>query len=127
MKNQDPTSNTDPNEYINQLVQVNSLEQLIDVNQNLVTGLGISSSSSSSSAAGSGVASDVTGQGSSHGYAAAQKTSGLAASQLSSVGVNATDNTAAATAAAFKRAPGSLSIPEANASAQRVAHSLNGQ
>ena len=25
MKNQDPTANTDPNEYINQLVQVNSL------------------------------------------------------------------------------------------------------
>jgi flagellar basal-body rod modification protein FlgD len=35
MKNQDPTANTDPNEYINQLVQVNSLEQLIDINQTL--------------------------------------------------------------------------------------------
>ncbi len=29
MQNQDPTATTDPNEYINQLVQVNSLEQLI--------------------------------------------------------------------------------------------------
>ncbi len=33
MQNQDPTADTDPNEYINQLVQVNSLEQLISINQ----------------------------------------------------------------------------------------------
>jgi len=48
MKNQDPTSNTDPNEYINQLVGVNSLEQLVQINQDL--GGGASSSSSSGSA-----------------------------------------------------------------------------
>lgn len=35
MKNQDPTSATDPNQYINQLVSVNSLEQLIEINQTL--------------------------------------------------------------------------------------------
>jgi len=35
MKNQDPTADTDPNEYIDQLVQVNSLEQLIQINQDL--------------------------------------------------------------------------------------------
>lgn len=35
MKNQDPTTQTDPNEYIDQLVQVNSLEQLIQINQDL--------------------------------------------------------------------------------------------
>ena len=35
MKNQDPTANTDPNAYIDQLVQVNSLQQLIQVNQTL--------------------------------------------------------------------------------------------
>lgn len=40
MQNQDPTANTDPNEYVNQLVQVNSLEQLININQTLTTGLG---------------------------------------------------------------------------------------
>jgi flagellar basal-body rod modification protein FlgD len=50
MQNQDPTADTDPNEYINQLVNVNSLEQLIDINQNLSTALGNSSTSSSSSA-----------------------------------------------------------------------------
>ena len=37
MKNQDPTADQDPNEYINQLVQVNSLEQLIDINQTPVS------------------------------------------------------------------------------------------
>jgi flagellar basal-body rod modification protein FlgD len=39
MKNQDPTAQTDPNAYVNQLVQVNSLEQLIEINQNLSTAL----------------------------------------------------------------------------------------
>ena len=46
MKNQDPTSNSDPNEYINQLVGVNSLEQLVQINQDL----GGSTSSGSNSA-----------------------------------------------------------------------------
>src|SRR5581483_8607650 len=44
-KNQDPTAQTDPNEYINQLVQVNSLEQLIQMNQSLSTALGTTSGS----------------------------------------------------------------------------------
>jgi flagellar basal-body rod modification protein FlgD len=44
MQNQDPTAQTDPNEYINQLVQINSLEQLISINQNLATVLGAASS-----------------------------------------------------------------------------------
>src|SRR6201996_3908788 len=49
MQNQDPTAATDPNEYINQLVNVNSLEQLISINQTLSTALGSSSSTSSCS------------------------------------------------------------------------------
>ena len=39
MKNQDPTQPTDPNAYIQQLVGVNSLQQLISINQDL-SGLG---------------------------------------------------------------------------------------
>lgn len=35
MKNQDPTQPTDPNAYIQQLVEVNSLQQLISINKNL--------------------------------------------------------------------------------------------
>ena len=40
MQNQDPTADTDPNEYINQLVNVNSLEQLISINPNAFNGNG---------------------------------------------------------------------------------------
>jgi flagellar basal-body rod modification protein FlgD len=35
LKNQDPTQPTDPNAYISQLVGVNSLQQLIQINQDL--------------------------------------------------------------------------------------------
>jgi flagellar basal-body rod modification protein FlgD len=35
LKNQDPTQPTDPNAYIQQLVGVNSLQQLIAINQDL--------------------------------------------------------------------------------------------
>lgn len=49
MQNQDPTAATDPNEYINQLVQVNSLEQLISINQTLTGALGATASDSKSS------------------------------------------------------------------------------
>lgn len=43
MKNQDPTQPTDPNAYIQQLVGVNSLQQLISINQELgsVTSSGV--------------------------------------------------------------------------------------
>jgi len=54
MQNQDPTADTDPNEYINQLVQVNSLEQLIDINQTLSGDASGATSSSSASAASTG-------------------------------------------------------------------------
>ncbi|HTH52944.1 MAG TPA: flagellar hook capping FlgD N-terminal domain-containing protein [Edaphobacter sp.] len=37
LKNQDPTQPTDPNAYIQQLVGVNSLQQLISMNQGLST------------------------------------------------------------------------------------------
>jgi flagellar basal-body rod modification protein FlgD len=37
LKNQDPTANTDPNAYVNQLVQVNSLQQLIQIDTNTTT------------------------------------------------------------------------------------------
>lgn len=37
LKNQDPTQPTDPNAYITQLAQVNSLEQLIQINKGIST------------------------------------------------------------------------------------------
>jgi flagellar basal-body rod modification protein FlgD len=55
MKNQDPTQPTDPNQYITQMVDVNSLQQLIGINQGvstLDTATGASSSSSGSATSG---------------------------------------------------------------------------
>ncbi len=40
MKNQDPTQPTDPNAYIQQLVGVNSLQQLISINGELGSSVG---------------------------------------------------------------------------------------
>lgn len=48
LQNQDPTADTDPNEYVNQLVDVNSLQQLISINQE------VGSLDPSSTASGSG-------------------------------------------------------------------------
>lgn len=51
LKNQDPTATTDPNQYIDQLVQINSLQQLIGINSgisNLDSAVGATSSSTSS-------------------------------------------------------------------------------
>jgi flagellar basal-body rod modification protein FlgD len=71
MQNQDPTSTTDPNEYINQLVQVNSLEQLISINQELG-----GSSSSGSGSSGSGNAQGIAGGSSSQTEGSAAPSSG---------------------------------------------------
>jgi flagellar basal-body rod modification protein FlgD len=48
LKSQDPTAPTDPTEFVGQLVQFNSLEQLIQINQNLQQALPASSTSSQS-------------------------------------------------------------------------------
>ena len=52
LKNQDPTQPTDPNQYITQLAQVNSLQQLISINQGIGT-LDTAISTPSSPSAGS--------------------------------------------------------------------------
>jgi flagellar basal-body rod modification protein FlgD len=52
LQNQDPTQPTDPNEYITQLAQVNSLQQLISINQGIGT-LDSAIPASGSSASGS--------------------------------------------------------------------------
>jgi flagellar basal-body rod modification protein FlgD len=81
MQNQDPTASTDPNEYINQLVQVNSLQQLIQINQDL----GGSSSSASGSAAGaaSGAASGAAVASKAGPAAASSPVPGIVAGNLS--------------------------------------------
>jgi flagellar basal-body rod modification protein FlgD len=57
MKNQDPTQPTDPNQYITQMVDVNSLQQLIGINQGVgtldtATGASVSSSGNATSGIG---------------------------------------------------------------------------
>jgi flagellar basal-body rod modification protein FlgD len=59
LQNQDPTQPTDPNQYITQLAQVNSLEQLISINQGIGTLDGAVSAPASGSGAGSGTSSDA--------------------------------------------------------------------
>lgn len=103
MKNQDPTANTDPNEYINQLINVNSLEQLIDMNQNLTAALGTSSSSS-----GTTVSAQTT-----------------AAADPFEQSTTSTNNGASTSASV--RTLGNLSVPNADPAAQTVAHALSGQ
>jgi flagellar basal-body rod modification protein FlgD len=118
MQNQDPTATTDPNEYINQLVNVNSLEQLISINQTLSSALDSSSSASSSSGA-SGAESNAMHSNSdvatSPAFAAAGTTPGYDA-----VGSSMLQNTNQ------HRIGGNLSAPGTSASAQRVAKSLGG-
>jgi flagellar basal-body rod modification protein FlgD len=115
MQNQDPTADTDPNEYINQLVQVNSLEQLIDINQTLSTDLG-SSPTTAPAASGSPKPESTT---------ASPQASASTASQSAAMRTHAA--TQASQLPAIAQAPGNLGIPAASSAAQRVAHSLNGR
>jgi len=102
MKNQDPTATTDPNEYINQLVNVNSLQQLISINETLKSNAG-----------------NTTAQ-----YTAPKTASAVPGAASSVAGAAATG---AMHATAVKAAPGNLSIPAANPAASRVAQSLSGR
>jgi flagellar basal-body rod modification protein FlgD len=109
MKNQDPTASNDPNEYVNQLVAVNSLQQLISINENLQTALGVSSATSSTTNTGK-----AAGATSTHGVAQTQ--------------AGSTSHTAALPdgSAAVAHGNGNLSTPSAWPSAERVASSLSG-
>jgi flagellar basal-body rod modification protein FlgD len=143
MQNQDPTAQTDPNEYINQLVQVNSLEQLIDINQNLTTAIGGSGSTSSGSTSSTSTSvtgaspAAVTATGTS---AMAHKAGALAATHPTTAGPAAPGSAAStkpgsSTVAAIsqfaqsvnaKRAPGNLSVPAAKPASHSVGHALDG-
>ena len=52
IQNQDPTTQTDPMQYITQLVGVNSLEQLVQINQTLSAGTGTGTTPTTGAAAG---------------------------------------------------------------------------
>jgi flagellar basal-body rod modification protein FlgD len=115
MKNQDPTATTDPNEYINQLVNVNSLQQLISINQTLTADSTQPAASSTSNTAAPGVA-GVT-----------KNLNGAGAQTQPATSSAATGVPGAISAAAAKLAPGNLGIPDASPAASRVAQSLSGR
>lgn len=132
MQNQDPTSQTDPNEYVNQLVAVNSLEQLIGINQTLTTDLGTPTSTSSTTGSGAGsTGSSGTGSsGSSTSGSAGSSTASGSASGGSTPSGQLVPGAASAQAmqSAHKMlAPGNLSVPPPDPSAQQVAHALDGR
>ena len=123
MQNQDPTADTDPNEYVNQLVQVNSLEQLININQNLSTALGIPSNgaaagtgSMAAHGAPSGPASSAAGGTPAVSRSAAQNSTAQGEARSQAAGSRP--------GAAHPIVPGNLSVPAANPAADRVAHAL---
>jgi len=104
MQNQDPTADTDPNEYINQLVNVNSLEQLIDINQTLSTAMGSSGSSPTGGVAQAGAVPQI---------ATVHPAAPLAHAPAAPPRAQAVDR--------------NLSAPAFNAAAQRIAHALDGR
>ncbi|HTW60602.1 MAG TPA: flagellar hook capping FlgD N-terminal domain-containing protein [Terracidiphilus sp.] len=135
MQNQDPTDATDPNEYIDQLVDVNSLEQLIDINQTLSGAFPAASSTDTGDAAAAQTSgASATPLSTSALTAGPQATGSAAAPALSDNSVSGAlaarhpaGAQAAATPQAVRRASGNLSVPAANPAAERVAHALDGR
>jgi flagellar basal-body rod modification protein FlgD len=123
MQNQDPTAQTDPNEYINQLVQVNSLEQLIDINQNLSTALGTSATG--------GMSGRVAGSAETPGASAPVEPSNRVAQSDASASPAARPPVPQSHSSIVQVGPktafGNLSVPEAAPAAQRVAQALSGR
>lgn len=122
MQNQDPTADTDPNEYINQLVNVNSLEQLIDINQTLSAATGSTGSTTGTA----GVSGAVAGSGGTAAAASASP-SGTAPQNAGAPAAQPAAAHSTTHGSAAHLAPGNLSIPNTNPAAQRVARSLGGQ
>jgi flagellar basal-body rod modification protein FlgD len=108
MQNQDPTAQTDPNEYINQLVQVNSLEQLIDINQTL--GSAFTSPTSSTTSSGSSAQPGLASKGSSS--LAASIPQPTAGGSLSSLPSDLPSHASASKTSATPHAAGNFTIPK---------------
>jgi flagellar basal-body rod modification protein FlgD len=115
MQNQDPTADTDPNEYINQLVQINSLEQLISINQNLATVLGTAASPTSQAASVAAVA-PVNARNAAGAQASGPQSKTTAASAIQSAGASVRP----------AKVHGNLAAPADAPAAHKVAHALDG-
>ncbi len=131
MQNQDPTADTDPNEYINQLVNVNSLEQLIDINQTLSGAAGTASQSQPSSTP-AAATQQIALHGKAHATAASSATGAAAAAKAALSGPatgSPVQSKAASSGGATASHPaithGNLSAPATSRSALGVAHALD--
>ena len=123
MKNQDPTAQTDPNQYVNQLVQVNSLEQLIEINENLTSALGNSNGGAVATAYATparGISPPSVMGILPDGSASTHRTGNLGAG-------NPIANPIAVSANPIRATTGNLGIPGANPAAERVAQALSGR
>lgn len=131
LKNQDPTATSDPNEYVNQLCEVNSLEQLVSINSTLTKDLGSSTTSSGGGTKGkvTPASSGTSATDATSSSATAQARTAYHANALATQSATASGNSATGvlSSAVSKTAPGNLSVPETNSSALRVAQSLSGQ
>lgn len=127
MKNQDPTSNTDPNAYINQLVQVNSLQQLISINQKVGSLGSNSGSGSTTSASGAVVRAVTTASPAGSNIAAPSANAKQVAAQVAASGLDTSPAHAMTNfAAALRGEPASAPTMQQAmaASARRVASAL---
>lgn len=112
MKNQDPTAQTDPNAYVNQLVQVNSLQQLIEINEN------ISGALTHASGTNPGTGKSVPGR-----MASVPDQSSAA----TWTGKGGTSYPIPVSGTPVPAVSGNIGIPAATAAAQRVAQALSGR
>jgi flagellar basal-body rod modification protein FlgD len=126
MQNQDPTADTDPNEYINQLVNVNSLEQLININQTLSGAASASSQATPASGAANATAASATAASATHKAAAAHAPTSAAAAHASALKASQSVSGSTSGKAPITITRGNLNTPAANPSALRVARSLDG-
>src|SRR5437588_7234873 len=112
MKNQDPTAQTDPNAYVNQLVQVNSLQQLIEINENISGALTHPSGGTSP-----GTGKSVPGK---------MATMPDQSSAATWTGKGSVSHPIAVSGSPVPAVSGNLGVPAATSAAHRVAHALSG-
>lgn len=122
MRNQDPTANTDPNQYINQLVNVNSLEQLIDINKTLTADSGTSTTATGGIVSPAAATSTAKVTGSPDSSQSAAKVPSASSSWPGAAANSLADTSLMSN---FRSAPGNLSVPQGQAAAQRVAEALS--
>ncbi len=118
MQNQDPTSQTDPNEYINQLTQINSLEQLISINQNLEIVLGAAAPPTGSASPSTG-----TAESSVSTFGSASANPGVRGTGQIDHGTSEIQSSK--TTFQHSAAGGNLSLPQIAPAAHVVAHALD--